>query len=61
MNQQQYNVNRGTPPQLQQSQQLPYRRIYETEITKGIVKDSSGFKSLKGLTLDSLGISKKVI
>ncbi|SCW43298.1 hypothetical protein SAMN02983004_01096 [Borreliella japonica] len=61
VNQQQYNVNRGAPPQLQQSQQLPHRRIYERENTKGIVKDSSGFKSLKGLTLDSLGISKKVI
>ncbi len=59
VNQQQYNVNRGAPPQLQQSQQLPHRRIYERENTKGIVKDSSGFKSLKGLTLDSLGISKK--
>lgn len=61
VNQQQYNVNRGAPPQLQQSQQLPHRRIYERENTKGIVKDSSGFKSLKGLTLDRLGISKKVI
>lgn len=62
VNQQQYNVNRGAPPQLQQSQRLPHRRIYERENTKGIVKDSSGFKSLKGLALDSLvGISKKVI
>lgn len=61
VNQQQYNVNRGAPPQLQQSQQLPHRRIYERENTKGIVKDSSGFKTLKGLTLDRLGISKKVI
>lgn len=61
VNQQQYNVNRGASPQLQQSQQLPHRIIYERENTKGIVKDSSGFKSLKGLTLDSFGISKKVI
>ncbi len=62
VNQQQYNVNRGgAPPQLQQSQQPPHRRIYERENTKGIVKDASGLKSLKGLTLDSLGISKKVI
>ncbi len=53
--------------QEQDSVNTPPERIYLGENRNNIygrsniVKDSSGFKSLKGLTLDSLGISKKVI
>ncbi|WP_234925490.1 hypothetical protein [Borreliella valaisiana] len=61
VNQEPYNLNRGSLPHHQQSHQLPHRRIYERKNTSGIVKDSSEFKSLKGLTLDSLGIGKKAI
>ncbi|MBB6043663.1 hypothetical protein QIA34_07285 (plasmid) [Borreliella yangtzensis] len=73
VNHEQDSVNMGVPPQHQQSQQsqqpqqpqqpqqLPHRKLYERVHTKGIAKDCSGFKSLKGLTLDSLGISKKAI
>ncbi|WP_215536344.1 plasmid maintenance protein [Borreliella bavariensis] len=39
----------------------PPKKIYEKISKSNIVKDSLGFKGLKGVTLDSLGISKKVI
>lgn len=49
-NPEQYTVN-WTPPQ----------KIYEKISKSNIIKDSLGFKGIKGVTLDSLGISKKAI